>query len=86
MSGDSIARWDCEEKAQFLRLRHWIYCFQSKAKKTSYFKVEATPPRRIVSLCSVNAIILARGYSLMLLGFKGSVGRGVTKNVRPAGD
>jgi len=58
----------------------------TEAEEISYFNVEATPPRRMVSLCSVNVTSLARGYSLVLLDFSGSVGRGVTKNVRPAGD
>ena len=69
------------------------FCYQDvrhircrNGKKMAYFNVEATPPRRMMSVCSVNATSLARGYSLVLLGFNGSVGLGVTKKVRPAGD
>ncbi len=49
--------------------------------------VEATPPRRIVSSCSVNVIILAIGYSRRdVSGWRGLTGRGVQKNSRPIVD
>jgi len=47
-----------------------------------FFRVEATPPLRIVSLCSVNGTSFARGYSL---GCRTSEDRGVKKKVRPVG-
>lgn len=47
--------------------------------------VEATPRRRMVSLCSMKGMILARGYSVVLVGSRKLVGRDWRKKVRPAG-
>lgn len=47
--------------------------------------VDATPPRRMMSLCSVNARSFAKGYSSSESSPYGSDGRGVRKNSRPAG-
>lgn len=51
----------------------------------TYLIEEATPPRRIVSLCSVKARSFDRGYSRSTSSLNGSADRGVKKNVRPAG-
>jgi hypothetical protein len=51
----------------------------------AYFNVEATPPLRIVSLCSVNITSFTRGYSRSPFGRNILAGRGVKKKVRPVG-
>jgi hypothetical protein len=59
----------------------------TKRKKgvNAHLMVEATPPRRMVSLCSVKGTILARGYSSALVESRKLVGLGWKKKVRPAG-
>jgi len=49
------------------------------------FLVEATPPLRMVSLCSVNATSFARGYSRSSFGRVALTDRGVKKKERPVG-
>lgn len=51
-----------------------------------YLIADTTPPRLIVSLCSVNETIFARGNSRGSLGLRKFGGRGVKKNVRPGDD
>lgn len=47
--------------------------------------IETTPPRRIVSVCSVNGVNFAIGYSSSELDSNGSIDPGVRKNKRPLG-
>lgn len=51
----------------------------------AHFMLEATPPLRIVSLCSVNDISFANGNSGFSFGRRGSASRGVRKKTRPVG-
>lgn len=46
---------------------------------------DATPPRRIISACSVKAVNLEIGYSRFDVVDNTSAELGVTKNDRPAG-
>lgn len=50
-----------------------------------YFMTDATPPLRIVSLCSEKTMTFASGYSKSPFDSKGLEYRGVRKNVRPIG-
>jgi len=57
----------------------------------THLMTEATPPLRIVSACSVNAVSLERGHSrpdrpsFDVDNINASAGIGVRKNVRPTG-
>jgi len=52
----------------------------------THLMVEPTPPLRILSLCSVNKINFASGYSRGEFGCSGFEGNGVEKKFRPACD
>ena len=52
----------------------------------SYFNIEATPPLRMVFVCSVKTTIFAKGYSRSEVLSSGFEGCGVRKKSRPAGD
>ena len=55
--------------------------------QSTYLIVEATPLRLIMSSCSVNGMIFARGYSRReVSGWRGLTGRGVQKNSWPIVD
>lgn len=60
--------------------------FDTTKMNVIYLIAETTPPRLIVSLCSVNETIFARGNSRGSLGLRKFGGRGVKKNVRPGDD
>lgn len=83
VSGLNIARCDGAWNAQFLCVGQPI---ASEGKEYTDLIVDTTPPRRIVSLCSVNTVIFASGYSRGPSEPSGLAGRGVTKNRRPGGD
>lgn len=84
VSGLSRALWAEAWNAQFLEKK--VSNELGKDNKWfSYFKLEATPPLRIVSLCSVKTTSLAKGYSTSSVSLKISAGRGVTKKDRPVG-
>jgi hypothetical protein len=59
---------------------------RKREEEESHLIVEATPPLRIVSLCSVKDTILLRGYSNGELRSIELEGTGVKKKSRPAGD
>ena len=87
LEDSGLRRARCAEglNAQFL----WVYriCGESRLNfnQLHYFILEATPPLRIVSLCSVNTTSFARGYSRSPFGCTTFEHRGVKKNVRPVG-
>src|ERR1700685_4599477 len=78
--------WCAEElKAQFLYVYQTCWGLRLDLIEWAYFRVEATPPLRMVSLCSVNATSFARGYSRSSFGRVALADRGVKKKERPVG-
>ena len=62
-SEPSIAGWPSTMKAQFLHRPVSPGVWINEEVGLAYFIVETTPPRRMVSGCSVNGSKLASAYS-----------------------
>lgn len=85
VSGRSMALWAGTWNAQFLSTLR-LTQFEGGNSPHTHLIVESTPPLLILSLCSVNTMTFANGYSRGESCCNGFEGNGVKKKFRPVWD